>query len=36
MTLYELVERPDLDSPVLVLALDGWVDAGFGAQTASG
>jgi proteasome assembly chaperone (PAC2) family protein len=34
--LYELVERPDLETPVLVLALDGWVDAGFGAQTARG
>lgn len=32
--LYELVERPDLDSPVLVLALDGWIDAGLAAQTA--
>lgn len=34
MSLYELVEQPDLESPVLVLALDGWVDAGLGAQTA--
>ncbi len=34
MPLYELLERPDLESPVLVLALDGWVDAGLGAQTA--
>lgn len=33
-SLFELLERPDLDSPVLVLALDGWVDAGLGAQTA--
>lgn len=32
--LFELLERPDLDSPVLVLALDGWIDAGFGAATA--
>lgn len=32
--LYELVERPELESPVLVLALDGWIDAGFGTQTA--
>ncbi|CAN5256448.1 PAC2 family protein [soil metagenome] len=31
---YELVERPDLESPVLVLALDGWIDAGFGAANA--
>ena len=34
MSLYEVVEQPDLESPVLVLALDGWVDAGLGAQTA--
>jgi proteasome assembly chaperone (PAC2) family protein len=33
-SLYELLERPDLESPVLILALDGWVDAGLGAQTA--
>ncbi|MGI8663754.1 MAG: proteasome assembly chaperone family protein [Acidimicrobiales bacterium] len=32
--LFELVERPDLDSPVLVLALDGWIDAGMGATGA--
>lgn len=31
---YELLEQPDLESPVLVLALDGWVDAGLGAQAA--
>jgi proteasome assembly chaperone (PAC2) family protein len=34
VSLYELVERPELGSPLLVLALDGWIDAGFGAQTA--
>jgi proteasome assembly chaperone (PAC2) family protein len=34
MKLYELLEQPDLESPVVVLALDGWVDAGLGAQTA--
>src|SRR5258706_4100695 len=34
MTLFELVERPDLDSPVLILALDGWIDAGLGAANA--
>jgi proteasome assembly chaperone (PAC2) family protein len=34
VSLYELLEQPDLDSPVLVVALDGWVDAGLGAQTA--
>ena len=32
--LYEIVERPDLESPVLVCAVDGWIDAGLGAQTA--
>ena len=32
--LYQVLEQPDLESPVLVLALDGWVDAGLGAQTA--
>lgn len=32
--IYELLEQPDLESPVLVLALDGWVDAGLAAQTA--
>jgi len=34
MPLFELVERPDLDAPVLVLALDGWIDAGIGAANA--
>jgi hypothetical protein len=34
MSLFELVERPDLDAPVLVLALDGWIDAGLGAAQA--
>jgi proteasome assembly chaperone (PAC2) family protein len=34
VSLFELVERPDLDSPVLVLVLDGWVDAGLGATNA--
>lgn len=28
MSLYELHERPELDSPVLLVALDGWIDAG--------
>lgn len=27
-SLYDFHEHPDLDSPVLVVALDGWVDAG--------
>ena len=30
MALYELIEQPDLDEPVLVLALEGWIDAGPG------
>ena len=34
MTLYEFVERPELESPVLILALDGWIDAGLGAANA--
>lgn len=34
MALYELLEEPDLESPVIVLALDGWIDAGLGAQNA--
>lgn len=33
-SLYELLEEPDLESPVVVLALDGWIDAGLGAQSA--
>jgi len=32
--LYELIERPALDAPVLILALDGWIDAGLGAANA--
>ncbi len=34
MTLYELHERPDLAQPVLLVALDGWIDAGFAAGQA--
>jgi proteasome assembly chaperone (PAC2) family protein len=34
VSLFDLVERPDLESPVLVLALDGWIDAGLGATNA--
>lgn len=26
--LYEFLETPDLDSPVLIVSLDGWIDAG--------
>lgn len=32
--LYELHVEPDLESPALLLALDGWIDAGFGAAQA--
>lgn len=32
--LYEFVQRPDLDSPLLVVVLDGWIDAGLGAGAA--
>jgi proteasome assembly chaperone (PAC2) family protein len=34
MTLYDLHERPELESPVLVVVLEGWIDAGLGAQQA--
>lgn len=32
--LYERLSVPDLDQPVLLIALDGWIDAGLGAATA--
>jgi len=32
--LYQLVAEPEVDRPVLVLALDGWIDAGLGAAAA--
>lgn len=35
MALYELHERPDLDDPVLLVALEGWIDAGYGAGRAT-
>jgi len=34
--LHEVVVRPDLEEPVLVIGLDGWIDAGFAANTAIG
>lgn len=34
--LHEVVERPEVDEPVLVVGLDGWIDAGFAANTAIG
>jgi len=35
VALYELIDQPELDGPVLVLALEGWIDAGLAAATAS-
>lgn len=35
MALYELIEQPDLDEPLLVLALEGWIDAGLAAVGAA-
>ncbi len=32
---YELAADPDLESPALLMALDGWIDAGFGAANAA-
>jgi hypothetical protein len=32
--LFELVQRPELDAPLLVVVLEGWIDAGLGAGTA--
>jgi proteasome assembly chaperone (PAC2) family protein len=34
-SLYELVERPELEAPVLLMVLKGWVDAGLGADGAA-
>ena len=36
MSLYEILARPDLDRPVLIMAPDGWIDAGLGGATAFG
>lgn len=33
-TLYQLHDTPTLDEPVLVVGLEGWIDAGFGAARA--
>src|SRR5437870_833888 len=35
MATYELHSRPSLEDPVLLMSLDGWVDAGLGAATAA-
>ena len=34
MALYELHDKPSLDHPVLIMVLDGWIDAGYAAGTA--
>jgi len=34
-SLYAMVERPDLESPVLIMVLKGWIDAGLGADGAA-
>ena len=34
--LYQLVQRPELDEPILIVTLEGWVDAGLGAAAALG
>ena len=33
--LYAMVEQPDLESPVLIMVLKGWIDAGLGADGAA-
>jgi len=33
--LYELHDRPSLEEPVLVMVLEGWIDAGYAATTAA-
>lgn len=34
-SLYSMVEQPNLESPVLIVALKGWIDAGLGAEGAA-
>ncbi len=34
-TLYSMVDQPDLESPVLIMVLKGWIDAGLGADGAA-
>lgn len=34
VALYDLIERPELRQPVLIVALEGWIDAGAGAEKA--
>lgn len=33
--LYRLLAQPDVDAPVLILAMEGWIDAGLGAAAAA-
>lgn len=35
MALYDIHDEPALDSPVLIMVLEGWIDAGFAAGTAA-
>jgi hypothetical protein len=35
MSLYELHDRPSLNDPVLIMVLEGWIDAGYAATTAA-
>jgi len=32
--LYDIADRPDLNDPLLIVTLEGWVDAGLGAAAA--
>jgi hypothetical protein len=36
VALYDLHDQPALDAPVLIMVLEGWIDAGFAAGTAMG
>ncbi len=35
MSLYQILDEPDLDSPVMIMALEGWIDAGMAASSAA-
>lgn len=34
-SLYSMIEQPELESPVLIMMLKGWIDAGLGADSAA-
>ena len=36
VTLYHLLDHPELDDPLVIVAFDAWVDAGSAATTAAG